>query len=305
MKHTYFSCVILSSFLAWSARFEAIQEGAEKALILGQIKKAEELYTNFLKNADADEANFTKMQLAIVYYKDQEHERAFATFLEALKEAKTHQFPIASNESQSYHLALKMYLENGGQLPEETAQKIVNEYGSIYEKNPQFHHLGYILAVSYANLGHYDQFFQEFYKSYLNDPDHFLAFKTKATLHVKLFERAKTEAQREEQRTFILYNAQRAVELQPQDSSLYRMILAFTPEESKAKVLSTYLNKIIENSIVVPRIDILYYIEIAIAFEQYDLAQTFLNKAKDWYTYSRVIKLAQQHLDEKKVSDSG
>lgn len=76
------------------------------------------------------------------------------------------------------------------------------------------------------------------------------------------------------------------------------MILGFTTEENKAAMLRTYLNKIIDQNIVLSRIDIPYYVEIAIAFEEYDLAQKFLDKAKDWYAYSRVVNVAQQRLDE-------
>lgn len=300
MKQYYLSCTVLSLHLAWSPAFESVQEMAENALNMGKIKKAEEAYSNFLALADDQEIGFAKMQLASLYYKDQEHEKAFETFLEALTQAKTvDSSEFSAQEEEIYHSALKIYLSHAGHQPEETAQKLVNEFEAIYKKNPHFHYLGYILAVSYANLGQYDEFFKRFYLSYVNDPKHFLAYKAKAALFIKLFERAKTDAQRKEHRRLILSYAQEAASLKPEDSSLYRMILAFTGDEFKPIMLSTYLNKIMENNIVLPRIDILYYTEIAIAFEHYDLAQKFLNKAKEWYSYSRVINEAQQYLNEK------
>ncbi len=295
MKQIYLAFALI----AWSANFEAVQEQCDNALRAGHIKEAESLYNNFLKTAEDKEIGYAKSRLAITYYKDQEHEKAFKTFLEALeisgiKESSA----ISSGEKKVYEEALKIYLDNEGLTAEEKAQKIALQFGPIYEKNPDFYSLGYIIAVGQANQGHYEQFFDLFYKSYLKDPHHFLAYKAKAALHIKLFERAKIDVEREEQRKQIIDNAHQATLLYPRDSSLYRMILGFTPEASKGKILFMYLNKIIEENIVISRTDIPYYVEIAIAFEQYDLAQNFLDKAQNWYAYSRVISAAQQRLDE-------
>lgn len=299
MKQTYLAVTILPVLLAWSANIEAIREKAHEDMKQGRFKAVEDLYNNFLKTAPTEDIGFVKTQLAIAYYKDQEHEKAFEIFLEALEhETPKEAYKISDEENKIYGKALKIYLDHAGLTPNETAQKIALQFGPVYEKNPDFHSLGYLLAVGHANLGQYDPFFDAFYKSYISNPKHFLAFKTKAALHIKLFERAATDAHRQEHRRQILRYAQQAVALQPNDSSIYRMILGFTEEKSKGAVLSSYLNKIIDQNILIPRIDIPYYAEIAIAFEQYDLAQKFLNKAKDWYAYSRVINVAQMHLDE-------
>lgn len=300
MKQRYMTVTVLPALLAWSATFEAVQEKSDYALSLGQIKEAEILYGNFLKQAPEDEKGIAKARLAAVYYRDQEHEKAFKIFLEALDEAPLQQFYKSSNkEKKIANEALAIYLDHAGLTPGETAQKILSQYRTVFKNNPDFHELGYFIAVSFANLGQYDQFFEEFYNSYIKISEHFLAYKSKAALHVKLFERAKTEAEREEQREYILKLSEKAAALQPRDSSLYRMILGFTPDHKKSSALSDYLNKIINQNIVIARSDIPYYVEVAIAFEQYDLAQKFLDKAKEWYAYSRAIAAAQQHLDEK------
>lgn len=294
------AATVIPALLAWSASFEAVHEKADHALSLGHVKEAETFYINFLNTASDEDISFAKTQLAMAYYKDQEHEKAFEIFLEALEQTKVNEpARLSEEESQAYALALKIYVDHAGLTPEETAQKIAHEFKATFEKNPNFYHLGYILAMGYANLGRYDHFFNTFYQSYRNDPKHFLAFKAKAALHVKLFERAKTEEQRQKERRLIINNAEQAAALQPADSSLYRMILGFTPDDSKAAVLSMYLNKIIDQNIVISRIDIPYYAEIAIAFEQYALAQKFLDKAKEWYAYSRVITVAQQRLNDR------
>lgn len=292
--------LLISLFCAWSANFVATQEKGEEALRQGSVKKAETLYHDFLKTADFEEKGAAKSQLAIVYFKDQEQEKAFRIFLEALETAKNSENFPSEEERKVYEQALKIYLEHIGSSPEETALKIRAQFGSVMEKNPHYYLLGFLLAVGEANLGNYDRFFSQFFDSYTHYPQHFLVYKTKAGLHIKLFDRAKSDEEREEQRRLILKNAKEAVAIQPNDSSLYRMIVGFTDESSKCNVLTTYLNKIVDQNIVVSRIDIPYYVEIAIAFEQYDLAQKFLDKAKQWYKYSRVINVAQEYLDEQR-----
>lgn len=295
--------MILPALFAWSANFEAVQEKGHLALKQGNVKEAEALYQEFLKTGPEEEKGIAEVQLAIAFYKDQEHEKAFQIFLDALNQSKIKQFNKMSDEElEIYNRALKIYLEDSGLTPKETSQKIDLQFSALYKKNPCLHHLGYLLAMGEANLGHYDRFFDIFYQSYLNDPDNFLAYKAKAVLHIKLFERSKTDDQRELERKYILDNATQAIALQANDTSLYRMILGFASEETKATVLSTYLNKIIDENILLSRVDIPYYVEMAIAFEQYDLAQRFLDKARLWYKSSRFIQAAQQHLDAKKGS---
>lgn len=301
MKKKSFLITLLPAMLLWSAQFEAIQKKAEHAISQGYIKEAETLYTDFLGQASHTESGITLAHLAITYLKDQEQEKAFKIFLEALEQPidKQELSNLHEEENNIYQTALKIYLKDGGLVPDETAHTIISQFSSVYEKNGHFHLLGLILAINYANLNQFDLFFDQFYNSYIHYPTHFLVYKTKAALHIKLYERAKTEDQREEHRSHILNNVQKASELEPSDTSLYRMILGFTPDASKPAVLSSCLNKIIDKNIVVSRIDIPYYAEMAMAFDLNELAQKFLDKAQEWYGYSRVITVAQQRLNEK------
>lgn len=224
MKQTYLAATIFPALLAWSASFEAVQEKGVQALNQGRIKEAGAIYSSFLKNVDEDERGYAKAHLAIVYFKDQEHEKAFQTYLEALEDSTPSSFQskkeISQEEQKLYDEALKIYLDDAGLNPGETAQKIRHQFEPSYEKNRTFYQLGYLIAVSQANLGLYDRFFDTFYHSYLADPQHFLAFKAKAALHIKLFERAKTEAQRDGQRQQIIRLAEQAATLEPKDTSL-------------------------------------------------------------------------------------
>lgn len=305
MKSFCLTGQLLPALLAWSAAFHTVQEKADQALQQGNIKSAAFLYQNYLEKAPFSDQGIVNTHLATIYYRDQEHERAFKTFIDALNLATLEPTISLSKEEESvFNRALTIYLNSAGLTPEETAKKIIDQFGSCCAENPHFFHLAFLIAISHANLGDYEQFFKQFYQAYVHLPHHFLSYKAKAALHIKLFERAKTDQQREKERQWILEYAKHAVAMQPQDSSLYRMIFAFTREELKANTLSLYLNQIIKQNIVISRGDIPYYIEIALAFNLTDLAQKFLDQAKEWYQYSRVISAAQQFIDEKKGKES-
>lgn len=156
---------IVLALIAWSANFEGVQQQAGQALDRGHIKEAEAIYSQYLSTANDQEVGPAKVLLAIAYYKDQEQEKAFETFLDAL-EITPAALPVKLSEEESilYSQALKIYLDHAGLTPDETAQEIVNKFGATYTKNPTLHHLEYILAVSYANLGRYDLFLTNFTK---------------------------------------------------------------------------------------------------------------------------------------------
>lgn len=288
---------LLSLLLAWRAEIAAVPE---KKLEASNCESSLPVEAQPSQVSPKDRG-LTQKNWAIAYYKDQEQEKSFKAFLESLKEVPAVEaVNISPDEKLIYEQALKIYLEDAGYDSDKTATKIISQFEPFFTKNPNFYHLSYLLAMSKANLGLYEQFFELFYNAYLHDPQHFLAYKAKAALYIKLFERAKTEEERQAARLQILSHARKAVAIEPYDTSLYRIILGFTQKDAKGQVLSTYLNSILEQNVVLSRIDIPYYVEIALAFHQYDLAQRLLDKAKQWYAFSRVINLAQKLLDEKR-----
>lgn len=290
---------LLPVLLLWTEAFHLMDSKAQQAIQSGNVKDAETLYKNFISQSQPsiEEVSLAKKGLALAYFKDQEHEKAFTIFLESLDYQPQNKDKVHEDTS-SYQEALKVYLQDAGLNPKETALIIEKKYKAIYEVNKSDYSLGYLLAVGQANLNQYDRFFDLFYLAYQKDPDHFLAYKSKAALYIKLFERARSDQERDDLRLKILNHVEKAIQLEPKDASLYRMLVGLTADSSKQTVLVQNLKKIIDNNIVISRIDIPYYAEMAIAFEEYDLAQDFLNKAREWYSYSRVITVAQQHLDE-------
>lgn len=239
-------------------------------------------------------------RLAILLYRDQEHEQAFKVFLGALERIpqsfKSHSTP---EEEVLYKEALELYLERGISLAPATATAILQRYESVLQANPSYHQLRFIVAAAYANLGKFEDFFDQFYTAYMHDPDHYMAFKTKAILHIKLFERAKVGEEREAQRKLILDKLRKAQEKNPDDHTLYKAMIAFSPENERAEVISRCLNKIIGSNMILPRSEITFYVQQSIGAGQKELAERFIKKAQQWYQYSRSIEEAQKYLENK------
>lgn len=241
----------------------------------------------------------SKVQLALAYYYDQELEKAFKTYLEALEPIKSQSnYPANIEEKSLYDEALRLYLaSNSGSNAEETAKKIRDKYEPIVKSHPNYLHLNFLVAAAYANLGLFDSFFNAFYLSYQKLPSSYMSYRTKAILHIKLYEKARTAQEKEEQKIAIFENVSLAQKAYPQDSSLYKLQIVFSPEKEKLSVVQRALLKIINENISVPRSDILFYVAEALKAKEKPLALQFLNKAKDWYQYSRIITTAQEMID--------
>lgn len=280
----------------WSFCLQA-ENDAVMAFRNGDYKKAIELYRNDLNVAD--DKSEIKAKLALVYWKDQDQELAFRTFLEALSE-HIYTENASTEDDAAYEKALKIYLDHSGGTNQAIAQKICRDFEGAIKEHPDYNKLGYVVAAAYANLGRYEDFFTLFYRSHLHHPDHFLAAKTKAVLHIKLFERARFVEEKEEQRSAVLYYLNAALEKEPRDCTLYKSLIAFSPEEKKLEVMHACLNKIIDKNIIIPRSDIGFYVEEAIGSKEFVLAQRFIDKVKEFYQFSRVVNAAQHYLDEHK-----
>lgn len=240
------------------------------------------------------------LSLALAYYRDQDQEKAFTAFLDSLEFTQTVPYKDTFVDQGFYEDALKIYLDPHAQSTKETAEDILNKYGSLVKDHPDYTQLKFLVAASYANTGSFKEFFQLFYSAYEQAPNHYLAFKTKAIIHIKLLERADTLEKKDLERQNILSALEKAMGIYPQDHTLYKMTIAFSPPQKKQEVVNICLNKIININVIVPRTDLIFYIDEAVKTQQMDLAQKLLDKAREWYEYSRIINAAQQYLDQQK-----
>jgi hypothetical protein len=119
-----------------------------------------------------------------------------------------------------------------------------------------------------------------------------------------LYERSKTTEGKELQKQKIIENVLGAIDKNPNDTGLYKLIMLFASDKEKQQIVSVYLNKIVQKSMIVPRADIAFFVQQAVEVNSLDLAQQFINRAREWYHYSRVVLAAQEFLDKQKVKKS-
>jgi tetratricopeptide (TPR) repeat protein len=277
---------------------------AKKLLAEGHYKGAiKELTSLTLKADEKDRGEYLRL-LAESYYKDQEHEKAFKTYLESLNALSSkNTYTATEEENQLYREALKIYLDERERDPKMISLKIRDLYAGIWRLHPNYANLGYLVAIAYANLGDYPDFFEIFFQSYLHVPEHFLSYKSQGLLHLKLYERARTPEEKEEERKAVLLNFKKAKELFPMDPTLYKMEIAFSID--KENVIERNLKEIIDKDIVIPRSDLSFYFDQLFSFGKNVLASEFLLKARKWYPYSRTLDAANEVLQAKTDENRG
>lgn len=274
----------------------------QDVLQAGDYKKAIEFQKKKLtSDVNVDQGAVLKA-LAVLYLKDQDQEQAFETFLKSLDYAKRINCPkMTDAEESTYKAALAIYFDHkSGTNPKETAQVLIRQFAAELKRQPDNHQLAYLVALARANLNQYEEFFDLFYRAYGCYPDHFLAFKTKAILHIKLLERKKTEAERKVQREEVISNFEKALTIEPQDVTLYKLLITFASPETKQDQVRRCLNKIMGGNIIIPRSDVIFYVQEAVDAKENTLAQQFLDRAREWYQQSRIITAAQNYLDAHK-----
>lgn len=266
----------------------------EQAVSTGDYKSAINLFLQQPKDKQS------LAQLAELYYLDQDEKQAYETFLKAIDTTPNLvEITPSANEQALYDEAFKLYLDPQNLSYQESAQQLLENYGNVYKQHPDYHMLGYLIAISFANFGAFQKFFPVFYQSYQHYPNHFLVDKTKAILNIKLYEQASTPEVKEQYRVKIQQHINDAIKKYPQDTNLYKMAILFSSAADKQTIVNQSLEKIIQDNIQVPRHEIIFYVGNAVEVKSNSLAQQFIDKAKVWYPYSRAINAAQCHLDQK------
>lgn len=295
----------VAAFLIFSTSLMALEgpgQKAQRAFEKKDYSAAVRLAKEWVNSASADEKGEAYKLLAESHYKDQEHEKAYTAFFKALESTPRPQalYQPVPEDQKMYGEALSIYLEPSQRDPGAVALQLRDLYGGIVRLHPDYLELGYMVAASYANLGDMERFFDLFYHSYQQIPDHYLSYKSQAILHVKLMERAKTQEEKNRQRGLVLQDLQLAKERYPKDTSIYRMQIAFANPEDREAILKRNLKEIIDQSIVIPRVDLSFYFDQLFAYREKELAQELLTKARGWYPYSRTLDSVNQLLEENK-----
>lgn len=292
---------ILLLCLSCQALANEPQTDLEKAIQTGNFKQAIAIEKQDIQQAPQKDKGKLLDRLALLYLKDQDQESAFAAFIESLEQKQTQSAPPNFSDSDpAYKDALAIYMAGQAENPQISAQKLIEKYAQKLKEQKEPSPIGFLVAAAYANLCLYEEFFNFFYDAYASFPNHFLAYKTKALLHVKLMERRRSEPERRLQREAILQNLNAALALEPQDTTLYKLLITFSFPESIKEQIQRCLKKILDGNMIIPRSELQFYVQETVDIKDYDLAQRFLDRAREWYPNSRIVSTAQNYLNAQK-----
>jgi hypothetical protein len=289
--------IIFSFFSVFILKIEAAETGF---LTQKNIKDSIANYQDKIQKAPQDQKSALSLKLAVAYLNDQDQEKAFREFLIALETASSKKTPFTTEqEKDAYEKGYKIYLEKTpSSSPKDIALKLYQEFKQTADTHREYYLLNLLMSTVYANLNRYEEFFNVFYHSYQYYSDHYLSYKTKAGLHIKLFEKSRTIDERQREQKNVFKNIALAIDKNPLDVGLYKVAMMFASKEDHAKVVENSLNDIIKKNILIPRHDIGFFVNQAVSSKQYDLAQKFVDKSREWYQYSRYIAEAQEHIDQ-------
>ncbi|MCH9609566.1 MAG: hypothetical protein S4CHLAM45_14980 [Chlamydiales bacterium] len=228
-------------------------------------------------------------RLALAHLADQELNAAFKNFLRALDTVESKE-PLSL---EAHKEVVDFYLKQGEGNPIATAKKMLSQYESGTSKE-----LNFILSMAYANLGDYETFFHYFYEGYPHLKETFLAAKTRGILYLRLSQHETSDVGRCDFREKAFHFMTKGLECYPLDPSLYKVLIFLAKDEKNDALIGTYLHKIVENRVTIPRADIYLYVREAVAICEVELGQKLIDEARKNYTYSRAVEAAQEYLNQ-------
>jgi tetratricopeptide (TPR) repeat protein len=263
-----------------------------------QIKEMLAEKQKALSIAVSDQEKSTlNFELATLFYKDQEIDKAFIHFLEALKWLPKEAVSSKEEKDVEYQTALADYLAQAGKDPIDAAEMLLKKYGTCAENKKA---LNFLLATAYGNLGQYETFFVRFYQGYPYFYDTFLTHKTQGILYMRLFHHGKTTEEREYYEQMACQHLNLALQRNPLDASLYKIMIFHAKKEKNNTLVYDYMKKMVKHKVVASRSDILFYVQEAVALRDFTLGQSIIDIAKSHYEYSRALATAQEYLNQQR-----
>ena len=258
-----------------------------------------------IATVQGDEKAQLEVVLATVYVKDQKEEEAFQIFLGALSDVPQKNLAKPSmDELQIYSSALPIYLEQAKCPASQAAKELESKLAPVLVEHPEYVQVRFLFAAAKANQHQYEDFFYHFYKAYSQNQNCFLAYRTLGILNIKLFEKARLIDEKELRRQEMQKFLHLALKENVNDVALYKLLIVFSPAESRKKAVHEVIDMIIQNSVQVPRSDISFYINEAMAASEKESAESFLDKQATWYQYSRIIEEMRKVVSDDKNGNS-
>jgi tetratricopeptide (TPR) repeat protein len=295
------NCLVVPALFAdWKTH----REQGDTAMQSQDYKSAIDQYQTAFMEVPQQQRCDLSLKLARAYYRDQEHERAFKIYLDVLDlAAPTSASKTNAEEQELYEKALAVYSGAATLSVQQMSEQLTEKYAQVMADHPNYHLLGFMLAASYANLGMYEQFFDRFYESYQHYPDHFMVYKTRGVLQLKLMESARSWEDKAKYREAALTNFVNALERYSEDITLYRLIVSLAQDAQKPQLVVTTLQRLMDLEIEIPRSDICPYVQLAMTCEDEALAEKLVLRAEKLYAYSRAVKVARDYLEQHRKRD--
>ncbi len=238
-------------------------------------------------------------KLASAFYRDQESDQAFQHFLCALKLIPAAEAPdMCEEEKKLYTAALEDYLAWAGSDPVRVARQLLEKYGEVADAHHTWVHLNFLIATAYGNLGLYDEFFKRFYCGYGYLSETFLAYKTHGILCLRLAQHGKSAKERHAYKEEAFHYLTGALERNPIDSGLYKVLIFLAKDENNDALVHNYLQKMVEHEAHISRGDVYLYVREAVALGELALGQQIVDLARTQYDFSRAILAAQEYLTQ-------
>lgn len=253
------------------------------------------------KPGTQEERSQVFLKLAHFYSQDQELDKAFFNFLEALKNCPHGAVsPLLPEEEKLFNEAFQCYLSQSPSDPFKASQELLMHYEGAAKEHPEYLHLNFLLSAAYANLGKYPLFFQKFYRAYPSLWDSYLSYKTQGVLYLRLSQREKSPEGRQKLQKVAVGFLTKALQKEPLDAGIYKILVSLAKEEQNMPLVLLFLQKLTEAEVPIPRGDIFLYVKEAVTLEEYELGQELIDQARKRYEFSRALTTAQDYLDQYK-----
>lgn len=237
-------------------------------------------------------------KLALLYHRDQEQEKGFYYFVKALELAKPHANYVPSEQDNvDYQEALGIYLAAQGTDVQQGCNIILKRYADKVAQNASLPQLSFIVAAAFANKGDYINSHKLFYASYGLLPEHYLAHKMLAILHLKLMEKLMPGKERQNLQLKIEHHLKKAIQAEPSDPLLYKLWLLHSPVKEKQTLIRQVLEMLTQKNVVINRADLSFFIGQGLLLEDLSTLKSFILKAKERLPHSRLLAEAEKNLE--------
>jgi len=247
----------------------------------------EEMHSWFEDSLSQEELFFLRKEYAKLLWANQQRSEAQAFFLKSLDSSFYKK--NSARDEPSIRNALDALYRKSWQSQEAT-KRLITSARKLLEEFPTSSSLYYYLSVAYANQQDFISFFDAFYEGWIRDSNQFLAWKTRGVLHLRLFESTADPQEKSFHQNQAVRCLEEAFICQPDDLSLLMKMLFLLPFERRKEYLQKMYGHLLRLSNPPARYEFFYFIEQALELESLDVARALLQKAQEWYQYSRAVE---------------